>query len=52
MMVGDGPNDIMAFKKADISVLTLEQKEEVSSKMYKSADYNINDISGVLEIDF
>ena len=31
MMVGDGLNDILAFKKADVSVLTIEQKEELQS---------------------
>ena len=32
MMVGDGLNDVLAFKKADVSVLTIEQQEEVSPK--------------------
>lgn len=52
MMVGDGPNDIMAFKKADVSVLTLEQKEQVSPRMFNVADFYIDNISDILNIDF
>lgn len=52
MMVGDGLNDILAFKKADISVLTIEQQEEVSPKMLDKTDYVINDIFEVTNIDF
>ncbi|MDR1721750.1 MAG: HAD family hydrolase [Methanobrevibacter sp.] len=52
MMVGNGPNDVLAFKNADVSVLTLEQKEPVTDSLMKSADYVINDIIEVLDIDF
>jgi len=52
MMVGNGPNDILAFKKADIAVLTLEQNEKVSQKVFDSADIVINQICEVLDIDF
>ena len=52
MMVGDGLNDILAFKKADVSVLTIEQQEEVSPKMMDKTDYVIKDIFEVTEIDF
>ena len=52
MMVGDGLNDILAFKKADVSVLTIEQQEEVSPKMMDKTDYIINDIFEVTQIDF
>lgn len=52
MMVGDGLNDILAFKKADVSVLTIEQQEEVSSKMMDKTDYVIDDIFEVTKIDF
>lgn len=30
MMVGEGINDLLAFKNADVSVLTIEQQEEIS----------------------
>ena len=52
MMVGDGLNDILAFKKADVSVLTIEQQEEVSPKMLDKTDYVIEDIFEVTMIDF
>lgn len=52
MMVGDGLNDILAFKKADISVLTIEQQEEVSPKMLDKTDYVIRNIWEVTNIDF
>ena len=52
MMVGDGLNDILAFKNADISVLTIEQQEEVSPKMMDKTDYIINDILEVTKINF
>lgn len=52
MMVGDGLNDIMAFKRADVSVLTIEQKEEVSKNLFDKVDYIIEDISEVIDIPF
>lgn len=52
MMVGDGLNDILAFNNADVSVLTVEQQEEVSSKLTDKTDYVIEDIFEVTEIDF
>ncbi len=52
MMVGDGLNDILAFNKADVSVLTIEQQEEVSPKMMDKTDYVIEDIFEVTMIDF
>ena len=52
MMVGDGLNDLLAFNKADVSVLTIEQQEEVSPKMMDKTDYVIEDIFEVTMIDF
>ncbi len=52
MMVGDGLNDILAFRNADVSVLTIEQHEEVSPKMLDKTDYVIKDIFEVTNIDF
>ena len=50
--IGDGLNDILAFKEADVSVLTIEQQEEVSPKMMDKTDYVIEDIIEVTMIDF
>lgn len=52
MMVGNGPNDILAFKKADLAVLTLEQEEKVSQKVFDAADVVIKKISEILDIEF
>ncbi len=52
MMVGDGLNDILAFKSADVSVLTIEQQEEVSPKLMDKTDYIIESIREVKDIDF
>ena len=52
MMVGDGLNDILAFRQADVSVLTIEQAEEVSPKLIGKTDYIIDDISQVKDIEF
>ena len=52
MMVGDGLNDLLAFNKADVSVLTIEQQEEVSPKMMDKTDYVIKDIFEVTQIEF
>lgn len=52
MMVGDGINDLLAFNEADVSVLTVEQSEEVSSKIMGKTDYVVEDIFEVTRIDF
>ena len=52
MMVGDGLNDVLAFKQADVSVLTIEQQEEVSPKLMDKTDYIIESIREVSQIDF
>lgn len=52
MMVGDGLNDVLAFRKADVSVLTIEQQEEVSPKLMDKTDHIIEDIFEVTMIDF
>ncbi|MDO5849556.1 MAG: HAD family hydrolase [Methanobrevibacter sp.] len=50
LMVGDGVNDILAFEDADISVLTLEQEEEVSDKLLDKTDFIIYKFSEILDI--
>ena len=52
MMVGDGLNDVLAFNRADVSVLTVEQQEEVSPKLMDKTDYIIESIRDVTQIDF
>lgn len=50
LMVGDGLNDILAFEAADISVLTLEQGEEVSEKMLDKTDFTIDSFDEIIDI--
>ena len=52
MMVGDGLNDVLAFEAADVSVLTIEQQEEVSPKLFGKTDFIIRDIINVCDIKF
>lgn len=52
MMVGNGPNDVLAFKESDVSVLTLQQNEYISDELKSKANYIINDIIEVLDIEF
>ena len=52
MMVGDGPNDVLAFSHADVSVLSVEQTGYAPDALKSKADYVIDDISQVLDIDF
>ncbi|MEN6330043.1 MAG: HAD family hydrolase [Methanobacteriaceae archaeon] len=52
MMVGNSANDILALKKADIGVLTLQQGESVPSKVYDAADVVVYNIKEVLDIKF
>lgn len=52
MMVGNGSNDILAFKEADIGVLTLQQEEELPEKVFSAADIVVHNIEEILDIDF
>jgi Cu+-exporting ATPase len=52
MMVGNGPNDVLALKEADISVLTLEQEEHMSNELKSKAKHVINHITEILDIEF
>jgi len=52
MMVGNGPNDVLAFEESDLAVLTLEQKEKVSKLVIDAADIIINQICQVLDVEF
>jgi Cu+-exporting ATPase len=52
MMVGNGPNDVLAFESADLAILTTEQEEPIPQKVIASADIVINKITEILAIDF
>ncbi len=50
LMVGDGMNDILALRAADIGVVTLQQGDKRPQKLYDAADIVINDIIEVIGI--
>ncbi len=50
LMVGDGMNDILALRAADIGVVTLQQGDIRPQKLYDAADIIINDIIEVIGI--
>ncbi|MDI6643976.1 MAG: HAD family hydrolase [Methanobacteriaceae archaeon] len=52
MMVGNSANDILALKEADIGVLTLQQEDNTPQKVFEAADFVVNNIKEVLDIDF
>ncbi|OPX59847.1 MAG: Soluble P-type ATPase-like phosphatase [Methanobacterium sp. PtaB.Bin024] len=52
MMVGNSANDILALEEADVGVLTTQQDENPSAKVLNAADFVVDNIKDVLDIDF
>ncbi|KZX12492.1 HAD family hydrolase [Methanobrevibacter filiformis] len=52
MMVGNGSNDVLAFKKSDLSVLTTEQGEFIRKDLFNEVDVVVDHIIDILDIDF
>jgi soluble P-type ATPase len=52
MMVGNSANDILALKEADVGVLTTQQNDETSEKVFNAADVVVSNIKEILDIDF
>jgi soluble P-type ATPase len=50
IMVGDGINDILAFRAADLSVLSIQQTGKCPSVLFDEADIVIRDIHEVVGI--
>lgn len=52
MMVGNGVNDVLALKEADIGVLTVQQKENTPQKVFDAADFVVDNIKEIMDIEF
>jgi Cu+-exporting ATPase len=50
IMVGDGINDILAFRAADLSVLSIQQTGTCPAILFDEADIVIKDIHEVVGI--
>ncbi|BDC36388.1 MAG: HAD family hydrolase [Candidatus Methanoliparum thermophilum] len=50
IMVGDGINDLLAFRAADLSILTRQQDQKVPSILIKSADHVVLDMLQIPKI--
>jgi Cu+-exporting ATPase len=50
VMVGDGINDICAFKAADTAILTVQQAGERPEKLFRAADFVVKEVGEVLPI--
>jgi len=50
VMVGDGINDLQAFTKADVAILSEQQSRQKPKKLCDAADYIIGNVSDVVPI--
>jgi len=50
VMVGDGINDLAAFSRADLAILTEQQKAERPKELYDHADFIVKKVSDILDI--
>jgi len=50
MMVGDGINDLCAFRSADIAVLTIQQPGDRPEQLFQAADYVVRSVKEVIAI--
>ncbi|MDD1678595.1 MAG: HAD family hydrolase [Methanomicrobiales archaeon] len=50
VMVGDGINDLAAFTRADLAILTEQQRAQRPRELYDQADFVVKSVSEVVEI--
>jgi Cu+-exporting ATPase len=49
-MVGDGINDLLAFKASDLSILSTQQKQKIPEILVESVDYVVDNLLDILKI--
>jgi Cu+-exporting ATPase len=50
LMVGDGINDLFAFREADVAILTVQQPGDRPEALYNAADHVIGNVGDVPDI--
>jgi Cu+-exporting ATPase len=50
IMVGDGINDILALRAADVGVMTIQQGDKRPKELREAADVIIDDIIKVVDV--
>lgn len=50
IMVGDGINDILAFRAADVGIMTIQQGDERPEELREAADVVLDDIIKVVDV--
>ncbi|ADP77517.1 Haloacid dehalogenase domain protein hydrolase [Methanothermus fervidus DSM 2088] len=50
VMVGNGPNDVLALKAADVGILTLQHGEKIPNDVLDASDIVIKNIKEILKI--
>lgn len=50
LMIGDGINDLCAFRNADVAILTVQQAADRPEELYQAADHVVKNVGDVIPI--